>query len=312
METLPICSVRKISYSTFTIVDIEGSGETRIIEFDNPPCLLIRDGRVAPLERAELIVGRQNRTLRYSSFRARLNDRIVFFSDGVAQAGMGDHATPMGWGMENVERYLGDCLEEEPRLSARDLAQQLVRRAEQFDHGIPRDDITCGVIYFREPRKLLVVTGPPFSMSRDGDMARTLEQFHGRKVVAGGTTANIIARQLNRQVRVTLEELDPEIPPAATMEGVDLITEGTLTLGRVASLLESGAPPEKARTNAATRLASMILESDVVQFVVGTRVNQAHQDPNIPVELELRRSIVKKIASLLETKYVKTTSIQYL
>ena len=159
---------------------------------------------------------------------------------------------------------------------------------------------------------MLVVTGPPFFPARDQELARVVETFNGVKAVCGGTTANIVSRLLNRAVHMRLGDLDPEIPPAATMEGVDLVTEGTLTLGRVASLLENGADPARLAANAATELLARLLDSDVIRFVVGTRINQAHQDPNVPVELDLRRNIVKRIAALLETRYVKDTEIQYL
>lgn len=312
ISTLPVCSVRKISYATFTIVDVDAGGRTRIVEYENPSCVLLRGGKVEPLERAPVpLANARGRALRQSQFTARLGDRIVFFSDGVTQAGMGEHRTPLGWGSEAVERFLAERIAEEPGVSARELAQSLVDRATGIDWGLPKDDITCGVFYLREPRRLLLATGPPFSMSRDRELARTLESFRGRKAIAGGTTCNIIARELHHKVTANLDEIDPEIPPGATMEGVDLVTEGTLTLGKVASLLESGAPPEKMRPNGATRLAMMLLESDIVHFLVGTRVNQAHQDPNVPVELELRRTLVKRIASVLESRYVKTTHVQY-
>jgi hypothetical protein len=108
------------------------------------------------------------------------------------------------------------------------------------------------------------------------------------------------------------QHLDPKVPPSARMEGFELVTEGTLTLGQVLRLLEEGFPPEDMKSNAAVRLATMLLDSDIVKFAVGTRINEAHQDPNIPVELDLRRNIVKRIASLLETKYMKRVIIQYL
>ena len=108
------------------------------------------------------------------------------------------------------------------------------------------------------------------------------------------------------------QPLDPKVPPCARMEGFDLVTEGTLTLGEVLRLLEEGFAPEDMRPNAAVRLATMLLDSDIVKFAVGTRINEAHQDPNIPVDLDLRRNIVKRIAAVLESKHMKRVLIQYL
>ena len=311
MNTLPICSVRKISYSTFTIVDLHGSGEVRIIEYDNPPFLPVRDGREEAVESTTIALEAwQDRNLRYSRFHVHSGDRIVFFSDGVTQAGMGEYRTPLGWGRKAVADFVLCQAAADDRVSARDLANKLVSEANRLDGLAAKDDTTAGVIYFRQPRRLLVLTGPPFSPLRDGELAELAENFAGRKVICGGTTANIVSRLLRREIRMDLSDFDSEIPPAAWMDGIDLITEGTLTLGRVASILEAGGLDTRTN-NAATRLVSMLLDSDVVKVAVGTRINQAHQDPNIPVELDLRRNIIKKIGSLLEQRFMKEVHFQY-
>ncbi len=312
MNTLPICSVRKISYSTFTIVDLHGSGKARIIEYDNPPFVLVRDDREQPVESVEIALERwQDRKLRYSQFNAHLGDRIVFFSDGVSQAGVGGHRTPLGWGRANVAAFVESQTSADSGNSAHDLSRALVAEANRLDGGEAKDDTSACAIYFRQPRRLLVITGPPFSQSRDWELAEMAESFSGRKAICGGTTANILSRLLRRDVRMDLSEYDPEIPPAARMDGIDLITEGTLTLGSVASMLESGKPPETFRQNAATRLAAMLLASDEVHFAVGTKINQAHQDPNIPMELDLRRNVVRRIAGVLERRYRKEVLLEF-
>ena len=109
-----------------------------------------------------------------------------------------------------------------------------------------------------------------------------------------------------------LKNLDPEIPPPAVMEGVDLVTEGTVTLAKVSEILARGNPSEPARKNPAYDLVALMLQSDIVEFMVGTRINEAHQDPNVPVELDLRRNIIRKIAALLETNHLKETSLQFI
>jgi hypothetical protein len=160
---------------------------------------------------------------------------------------------------------------------------------------------------------LLVITGAPFNRAHDHDLAKMAERTSGRKVICGGTTANIIARLLNREIQIDMrQQLHSKVPPSARMEGFDLVTEGTLTLGEVLRLLEEGFAPEEMESNPAVRLAAMLLDSDIVKFAVGTRINEAHQDPNIPVELDLRRNIVKRIAQLLESKHMKRVLIQYL
>jgi len=313
MDTLPICSVRKISYSTFTIVDMDTLGNTRIIEHENPPFIIIRDGKSFPIEKSSIHLKKwQERRISFAQFQARLGDRIVFFSDGVSQAGMGEFRTPLGWGMRNVEKFVEETVSSDQGISASALAKKIAAKAQEVDCIGPRDDITCGVMYFRNPRRLLVLTGPPFSRDKDPELARLVNTFDGRKVICGGTTANILGRLLNRDIAMDLDFFDPEVPPTSRMKGVDLITEGTITLAKVASLLEDGVNPDTLGRNAVRQLVSLLLDSDIVQFVVGTRINEAHQDPSIPAELDLRRNIIKRIARQLEQKHFQETSIRYL
>jgi hypothetical protein len=314
MDTLPICSVRKISYSTFTVVDMTSTGETRIIEHGNPPFLLIRPEGELIIQKTEVRPKRwQDRVINFSTFEVQREDRIIFFSDGITQAGMGEFRTPLGWGLESVDKFVREQIRWDPYISARELSRLLVAQAVEVDGMSAKDDITCGVVYFRSPRKLLVMTGAPFNRAHDQDLAKMAERTSGRKVICGGTTANIISRLLGRAIKIDMrQQLDPKVPPSARMEGFELVTEGTLTLGEVARLLEEGFDPEGTKSNAAVRLANMLLDSDIVKFAVGTRINEAHQDPNIPVELDLRRNIVKHIAQLLESKHMKRVIIQYL
>jgi hypothetical protein len=313
MDTLPICSVRKISYSTFTVVDMARKGTTRIIEHGNPSFLLLRPGGAAKIEKSEMRLERwRDRVISYTDFDVQREDRIVFFSDGISQAGMGEFRTPIGWGLPSVEAYLREQIERHPHVSARELSRELVARAEQIDGLTAKDDITCGVVYVRSPRQLLVMTGAPFNRAHDQDLARMAERTPGRKVICGGTTANIISRQLNRSIEIDLHQpRDSRVPPTARMQGFDLVTEGILTLGEVLRLLEEGIAPEELKPNAAVRLTRMLLDSDVVRFAVGTRINEAHQDPNIPVDLDLRRNIVKRISRILEDKHMKRVIVQY-
>jgi hypothetical protein len=294
----------------FSLVDTRLDGETRIIEHGNPPFLFIRNGQLIRWE--PQTVTREcwkGRSLSYWLISTQVNDRIVLFSDGVTQSGMGTREFPLGWSEQAASDFTLEQIRNEPDISARSLSRRIVERAVLNDGTDAGDDVTCGVIYFRSPRRLLVLTGPPFSNDRDGEYVRRLENFKGRSVICGGTTANIVARELRRDVTTDLENIDPEVPSTSRMDGVDLITEGTLTLGKVAELLESGAPGN--RRNGATMMMEMLLESDYIEFIVGTKVNQAHQDPRLPIELDIRRNVIKKIVYLLQEKYLKETKTEF-
>lgn len=308
MDTLPVCKVRKISYSTFTIIDVNSSGHARIIEHGNPNYILLRGIEAVTVKRKPIQLEKWlDREVKFSEIDLHIGDRILYFSDGVSQAGMGCADMPLGWGRANVIEQARKWLKLDKDISSRQLAMSIASRARHIDNFEPKDDITCGALFFRHPRRLLVVTGPPFSQTRDTEFAQMFDSFSGRKVICGGTTASIIGRELDRDIDMDLDQIDPEIPPVSAMEGVDLITEGTLTLSKVAEILERGQKPEFMRQNGATALTSILLDSDQIYFLVGTRVNEAHQDPNLPLELDIRRNIIKKITTLLEEKYLKET-----
>jgi hypothetical protein len=317
MDTLPVCSERRIAYSTFTIVDIEAGGRTRIIEHDNPPFLALRGAEPLAVDKTGVGFGtvagtERERRLFFSEVRAQVGDRIVFFSDGVTQAGMGRDTTPLGWGMPAVTEYVCSLVRQDPQISARELARRVVGMAQFHDRHRPKDDITCGVIYFRRPRRLLVVTGPPFDAARDRAVAESVAEFPGKTVICGGTTATIISRELRLPLDVDMENLMDDVPPMSRMPGIELITEGTITLAKAADILEQHRERVAADLrNPASLLVNQLLDSDVIEFTVGTRINQAHQDPDIPVELDLRRNIVKRIKRILEDEHLKETSLRF-
>lgn len=323
MRSLPVCSERKISYATFTLIDVGATGEISIIEYDNPPFVLLRNGAVLRVEKTELEVKRRGQgrgrrgipekaLLHSSRFQSRAGDRIVCFSDGVSQAGMGTERSPLGWGQAAVEDFLLGVVGENHQVSARELARTTVREALARDSGTARDDVTCGVLYFRDARRLLVLTGPPLNPDRDPEMARIFSSYPGRRIVAGGTTASIVARETGLAVRVDLGKLDPEIPPMAMMEGADLVTEGIVTLGRTAELLAGEEGVDKLPDNACSRIIDLMLNSDIIEFVVGTKINEAHQDPSMPVELDIRRNVIKRLAAVLGEKHLKDVRIRYI
>ena len=312
MNALPVCRVRNISYATYTIVDIRMQTDISIVEMDNPPFLLIRNGEAisVPFKEVES-PSLDERKMKTYSLKALPEDRLVIMSDGISQSGIGTEQLKLGWRVEGCRRFVLDQVCRDPQISARTLASRIL--AEALDNEVGNkayDDMTVAVFYFRQPRRLLVLTGPPFHENRDAHFANIFETFKGRKVICGGTTANIVARELNREVVDHLETTDGDIPPIATFEGADLVTEGLLTLTKVAQFLEKG--ETTTRRNAASMLLERLLESDSIIFLVGTKINEAHQDPTHPMDLEIRRNLIKRIAKILERKYLKDTFVRFI
>lgn len=314
MNTLPRDMVRKISYSTFCICDIDCFANVKIIEYETPAYYLYRGGRFLDIPKQKIPVEREdleNTFLWISEFKLEKEDRIIFFSDGVSQSGMGSASMPFGW-EDGAKTYIAGLIEHRGDISAKELAHKIVSQAEKNDGYSLKDDTSCCVIYMRKPRNLLVCTGPPYDEKNDKYLANQVKEFQGKKILCGGTTATIISRELGAHMEVDMNIIDKELPPISHMEGIDLVTEGILTLGKVERILSAGDTEGHKEPGPAEMVVRMLLNSDKITLLVGTRINIAHQDPNLPVELEIRRNVVKKIKYLLETKYLKDVEIRYI
>lgn len=315
MNTLPVCSERKIAYSTFTIVDIESSGKANILEYDNPHAIILRGNQEFDPGWNKVVLEKgkhSGKILKTCTFMPEKEDRIIFYSDGVAQSGMGSDAFPFGWERDNIAAYVSTLVASEASISASMLAGKLVTMAHKNDAYKAKDDISCAIIYFREPRKLMICTGPPFEKDMDRELAEKVKNYEGKVILCGGTTADIIARELNRTIVDELIFEDPELPPESFLEGIDLVTEGILTLQKVNEILKTYNNSTRLGKGPADKIVRMLMESDEIHFIIGTRINIAHQDPNLPVELEIRRTVVKRVARLLEEKWLKNVTFEYI
>ena len=315
MNTLPVCSERKMSYATFTIVDIEDTGNVTILEYDNPPALIMRGNKpFDPQWNCIIMQSEKNsgKEIRTCSFYPQKEDRIVLATDGVTQSGLGNENLPFGWGIANLTGYLLKLIDNNLQISARRLANKVVNFANKNDGYFSKDDSSCATIYFREPRKLLVCTGPPYEEDKDAELGRVVQEFEGRKIICGATTADIVARHLGVEIEDSFSFDDPELPPVSYMKGIDLVTEGILTLTKVTRLLKEFNSSSPAGKGPADRIVNFFRESDEIHFIIGTRINIAHQDPSLPVDLEIRRTVVKRMGKILEDKFLKEVKIEYL
>ncbi len=315
MNTLPVCSERKISYATFTIIDIEKDGQTTILNYDNPDAIIMRgDEELKPEWHTMNIGGNDNNAKEISActFKLQKEDRMVIMSDGITQSGLGKGKYLLGWGEENVREMISGLIHDQPVISATKLSSMIVNKAHANDEYQAKDDTSVAVVYCREPRRLLICSGPPFEKEKDKELADIVKNFDGKKILCGGTTADIISRELDIPIEDNLEFDDPELPPISMMKGIDLVTEGILTLSKTTGLLKDYSPASELGKGPADLIVKQILESDEIHFMAGTAINIAHQDPSLPVELEIRRSVIKKIAGILEEKFLKEVSLRFI
>jgi hypothetical protein len=316
MNALPKSSDGKENYATFTIIEMDPDWRVRIINYDNPRVIIIRNGKsFQPVEYELKVRGEENlgKLLRCREFTALKEDRLVFLSDGITQSGLGSNQYTMGWGIDKIEEFVINQVKRMEDISATKLSRKVINQAVMNDNFIMKDDATCGVIYFREPRKFMLITGPPFYKIKDFDFVGRIKNFNGKKIICGGTTAEIIARELNIDVKIQHSRKEANaLPPAAKMKGFELISEGILTLGKVEELLENYDSDTRLGDSPPEEIVKLLLQHDVIDVIVGTRINWAHQDLEQPIELELRKYVVKRIVQILRIKFFKKVMIEYI
>jgi len=295
-ETLPVCAVRKVAYSTFAIAQFYSHGVARVVEFDSPPVILLRGRKVQPVNYEDRRV--DGKTIHEAVLELQEGDWVVFVSDGVLNAGIGG-VYPLGWGWEQTAQFLEKHAHRD--LSAEELALKVAEAVAELYADHPGDDVSIAVFKVRRKRVASVFTGPP---SRRGEDAQWVERFTrrlGKKVVCGGTTAKIVAKHLGQTLEVDLSTITADVPPIARLGGVDLVTEGILTLTKLRDLLRAGTDRSAVRfqVDGASSLLRLLLEVDHIHFLVGQAVNPAHQNPDLPHELGIRLGVVREIVEEL-------------
>lgn len=313
MRALPRSRDGKESYATFTIIEIEVDGMVRIVNYDNPPTLIFRNGDFfAPREIEVNIRGAENvgKILRIREFKPIKGDRIIFMTDGVVQSGLGGKRYPMGWGQDQVREFVQNQIARENEISATRLSKKILNQAAMNDLFELKDDTSCGIIHFRQPREFMLITGPPFYKIKDFEFVKRITEFPGKKIICGGTTAEIVARELDLEVQIQHRYYEAAIPPVADMEGFEMVTEGILTMGKVEEILESYTSDTRLGNSPPEEVVKLLMEHDIIHIIVGTRINWAHQDPDQSMDLEIRKVVVKRIVRLLEERFLKNVVVE--
>ncbi|OHB68907.1 MAG: hypothetical protein A2V70_18695 [Planctomycetes bacterium RBG_13_63_9] len=306
-ETLPICSVRKIAYSTFIMAQLFTRGVAKLVAYDSPPPLLVHRRKVQRLPYEEADVAGK-RICDYA-FPLCPGDWLILVSDGVVNAGIGG-AYPLGWGWDEVAKYLDNHVHE--ALSAEELAAKLARVVEELYEGPPGDDVSIAVVKVRRKRILVVFTGPPVEKEDDVRVVDMLMSSAGKRVVCGGTSAHIVARTLGRGITVDLETGTDDVPPTGRVDGIDLVTEGTLTITKALDMLRTDEDSDqlRMRLDGASALVLLFREADQVKLLVGRTMNPAHQNPNLPRQLGLKTQVIRSLGEELRRRG-KEVEIEY-
>lgn len=314
-KTLPICQERKVAYATFSILQIFHNGDAYLVEYDNPDCVFIRNKKIVkyPYEIREI----EGKKIHEYRFKVEKNDCFVLMSDGVIYAGAGEILDLQGWTWENMSEYTLKCTKE--TLSASRLAAMLSQACDDLYIQKPGDDTTVAVARVIERKVVNLFTGPPKSKEYDEKLMYDFMHMEGKKVVSGGTSSNIASRILHREIVTKVDRNNPDVPPMSSIEGLDLVTEGVLTMGRSLKLLRQYENDEfdveffdeLDAENGASKLAKMLIEECTeLNLFVGTAINEAHQESDLTFDLSLRMNLVEQLKSVVE-KMGKTVTVKY-
>ncbi len=315
INTLPECQVRKLAYSTFTIVKIKNDGEVYMVEYDNPPVFLFRSNRSSHIEKVKRIVN--GKIILESSFYMCEDDTLVVISDGVVHAGVGGLLN-LGWELPHIDRYLTNLLQREN--TSRNICGQLVSTCKDLYDGKPGDDTTVVVLKLHKEKSISLFIGPPKHKIDDSTLINLVKAIPGKKIVCGGTTSNIIAKGLKTTIEMDFDNYTVDVPPSGCMSGVDLVTEGLLTLSKVKDILTdyinktktSSAIPSINGNDGASKIASILInEGTEINFYVGEAINPAHEDSSYPQQFNLKMQIIKDLMKLLE-ELNKQVTVNYL
>ena len=299
--TLPICSVRGVAYSTFTIIHLIDNEKAELIQYDNPHIIFFRDNKNCEYKAEEMVVG--GKTLYKSVIDLRENDIFVAMSDGCPHAGIGT-AYNFGWKREDITEFL------EPLtysgFTAKTLATILVDECFRLYGEKPGDDATACVVKIRRREPVNLLFGPPANRDDANRMMSLFFSKEGKHIVCGGTTSTIAAKYLHKEIRTSLVFESADVPPTAEIDGVDLVTEGVITINKVLEYAKDYLKSNESYTDwgykkdGASLISRMLFEEATdINFFVGRAINPAHQNPELPINFSIKMNLVKELSDCL-------------
>lgn len=307
-NTLPTCKVRKLAYSTFSVAQMRHDGRAYLVEFDNPPMFIgHRDKLVKPRQTTRTI---GDKKINEYFFKMQDQDWVVLVSDGVMHASVG-MVLNLQWNWERVANHLTSTYQQDK--SAAEWADEIAQLCYNLYGEQPGDDVSVVVIRARLPRKVTVMIGPPEKKEDDYFVVNKLMNGFGAKVVCGGTTGNIVGRILGRPVSVDLSTNTKKVPPIGILPGIDLVTEGAVTLVYALEHLRYGTKLKelKSAQDGASRLAALLQEADDIDFIIGTAANPALQGVGVPAIYTYKQHVIRDLINVLKAKGKHVTEEYY-
>ncbi len=300
--TLPVCSVRGVAYSTFTILHLINNETVEMIQYDNPQVIVLRNHINYDYPKTEINIG--GKTIYKTTLRLEENDVFIAMSDGCPHAGIGT-AYNFGWKREDIISFMetmSAC-----GMTAKNLSTMLVDECEKLYGGKPGDDATACIVKIRKREPMNLLFGPPFNRDDADRMMSLFFSKEGKHIICGGTTSSIAAKYLRKPLIATLQFEQSDIPPIAKIEGVDLVTEGVITINRVLEyardyLAENALYEQwKYQRDGASLICQLLLEEATdINFYVGRAINPAHQNPDLPINFSIKMNLVEELSKCLQ------------
>lgn len=310
--TLPVCSVRGVAYSTFTIMNIVNNETIDIIQYDNPQVIVLRDNQNYDYPKTEMNI--DGKKIYKTSLKLCENDIFIAMSDGCPHAGLGAKYN-FGWKREEIIEYMtavSFC-----GYTAKNMSTMLVDECDKLYGHKPGDDTTSCVVKIRKREPMNILFGPPSNRDDCNRMMALFFSKEGKHIICGGTTSSIASKYLGKPLRASLNFESSDVPPTAELEGVDLVTEGVITVNKVLEYAKDylGENKHYEHWNFKHDGASMICrllfeEATDINFYVGRAINPAHQNPDLPITFSIKMNLVEELSECLR-KMGKKIKVSY-
>ena len=300
--TLPVCSVREVAYSTFTIINLIDNEYAEIIQYDNPLVIVLRNGANYDYPKTEMTIG--NKKIFKTTLKLQEDDILIAMSDGCPHAGIG-LSYNFGWKREDIISYMevmSNC-----GLTAKNLSTMLIEECDKLYAQNPGDDATCVVVKIRKREPMNLLFGPPAHRDDADSMMSLFFSKAGKHIVCGGTTSSIVAKYLDKPLKVSLNYEKSDVPPIAEIEGVDLVTEGVITINKVLEYSKDYLGNNEMyedwhfKKDGASLICQMLLEEATdINFFVGRAINPAHQNPDLPINFNIKMNLIEELSKCLK------------
>ena len=310
--TLPVCSVRGVAYSTFTIIHLKNNQTAELIQYDNPHAIIIRDEKNWDYPKTEINIG--GKQIFKSVIKLQENDVFVAMSDGCPHAGIG-MLYNFGWKREDIIDFVETLVP--AGYTAKTLSTMIVDECDNLYGHQPGDDATACVVKIRKRVPMNMLFGPPANRDDADRMMSLFFSKEGKHIICGGTTSSIAAKFLRKPLRATLNFEQSDVPPIAELEGVDLVTEGVITVNKVVEYANDYLGENKHyehwsfKKDGASRICRLLFEEATdINFYVGRAINPAHQNPDLPINFNIKMNLVEELSKCLK-KMGKKIKVSY-